>query len=48
MYSLVIAEDELTTRWGLVNMVKWNELGFQVDGEFSDGQEVSSHQNAFR
>ena len=36
MYSLVIAEDELTTRWGLVNMVKWNELGFQVDGEFTD------------
>ena len=40
MYSLVIAEDELTMRWGLVNMVKWNELGFRVDGEFSDGQEV--------
>ena len=43
MYSLVIAEDELTTRWGLVNMVKWNELGFQVDGEFSDGQEVLAY-----
>lgn len=40
MYSLLIAEDELTTRRGLVNMVKWNELGFQVDGEFSDGQEL--------
>lgn len=43
MYSLVIAEDELTTRWGLVNMVKWNELGFRVDGEFSDGQEVLAY-----
>ena len=40
MYSLVIAEDELTTRRGLVNMIKWNELGFRVDGEFSDGQEL--------
>ena len=40
MYSLVIAEDELTTRRGLVNMVKWNQLGFRVDGEFSDGQEL--------
>lgn len=43
MYSLVIAEDELTMRWGLVNMVKWNELGFRVDGEFSDGQEVLAY-----
>ena len=40
MYSLLIAEDELTTRRGLVNMVKWNEIGFQVDGEFVDGQEL--------
>lgn len=40
MYSLVIAEDELTTRRGLVNLVKWNELGFQVDGVFSNGKDV--------
>lgn len=40
MYSLVIVEDEFTTRRALVNMVKWNELGFQVDGEFTDGQEL--------
>ena len=40
MYSLVIAEDEFTTRRALVNMVRWNELGFRVDGEFSDGQEL--------
>lgn len=40
MYSLLIAEDELTTRRGLVNMVKWNEIGFRVDGEFSDGEEL--------
>ncbi len=40
MYSLVIAEDEFTTRRGLVNMVRWNELGFRVDGEFSDGGDL--------
>lgn len=40
VYSLIIAEDELTTRRGLVNMVKWNQLGFSVDGVFSDGQEL--------
>jgi len=40
MYSLVIAEDELMTRQALVKMVKWDELGFRVDGEFSDGQEL--------
>lgn len=40
MYSLVIAEDEFATRQGLINMVKWNELGFRVEEAFSDGQEV--------
>lgn len=40
MYSLLIAEDEFTTRNGLVHMVKWGELGYRVDGEFSDGQEL--------
>ncbi len=40
MYSLVIAEDELMTRRGLVDMIKWNEMGFTVDREFSDGQEL--------
>lgn len=40
MYSLVIAEDEFTTRRALVNMIRWNELGFSVDGEFSDGREL--------
>ena len=38
MYSLVIAEDERMTRRSLVDMIRWNELGFTVDGEFTDGQ----------
>lgn len=40
MYSLLIVEDEYTTRQALVNMIRWEELGFRVDGEFSDGQGV--------
>ena len=40
MYSLVIAEDELATRQGLVKMVPWQELGFFLDGEFSEGQKL--------
>lgn len=40
MYSLVIVEDEFTTRRALVHMVNWQELGFCVEGEFADGQEL--------
>lgn len=40
MYSLIIAEDEYITRSNLVNKVPWGELGFRVDGQFSDGKEV--------
>ena len=40
MYSLIIAEDEYITRNNLVNKVPWNELGFRVDAQFSDGKEV--------
>lgn len=43
MYSLVIVEDEFTMRRGLVNMVRWKELGFSVDGEFSDGKELMEY-----
>ena len=43
MYSLVIAEDELMTRRSLVDMIRWNELGFTVDGEFTDGQELLNY-----
>ena len=40
MYSLVIVEDEFTTRRALANMARWEELGFRVDGVFADGQEL--------
>lgn len=40
---MVIVKDEFTTRRALVNMVKWEEMGFRVDGEFADGQELFSY-----
>lgn len=40
MYSLVIAEDERVSRERLQHMIHWNELGFQVQAAFADGQEV--------
>ena len=40
MYSLMIAEDELATRRGLVNMVNWESLGFRVTADFADGKEL--------
>lgn len=40
MYKLVIADDEKIIRQGLKNMIDWNELGFEVSGLFTDGQEV--------
>ena len=39
----MIVEDEFTTRRALVHMVKWEEMGFRVDGEFADGQELFSY-----
>lgn len=40
MYSLLIAEDERVARERLHHMIKWEELGFQVQGAFADGREV--------
>ena len=40
MYSLIIVEDEFTTRRALMNLIPWKELGFRVDGDFSDGSDV--------
>ena len=40
MYSLVIVEDEYTSRDRLQNMVKWGDMGFFVTAVFADGQEA--------
>lgn len=40
MYKLVIADDEYEIRHGLVNFFPWEELGFKVIGQASNGKEA--------
>ena len=40
MYKLLIADDEKIIREGLLKMVNWNKLGFEVVKTISDGEEV--------
>ncbi len=40
MYNLVIVDDEQIVRDGLCTFVDWAELGFELVGVFSDGQQV--------
>ena len=39
MYKVIIVEDELMTRRGLIQTIPWSEHGCEVVGEASDGQE---------
>lgn len=39
MYKIIIVEDELLTRKGLIQTIPWSEHGCEVVGEASDGQE---------
>ncbi|SHK84670.1 Two-component response regulator, YesN/AraC family, consists of REC and AraC-type DNA-binding domains [Anaerocolumna jejuensis DSM 15929] len=40
MYKLVIADDEKIIRDGLSKIINWSELGFEIAGVLSDGQEI--------
>lgn len=40
MYRIVIADDEPLTRKGLIQSMDWNKLGFEVVGDFDDGEEL--------
>ncbi len=40
LYKIVVADDESKIREGLVNLFPWNNLGFEVVADFSNGQEV--------
>ncbi|MEH7277023.1 response regulator transcription factor [Neobacillus vireti] len=40
MYKLVIADDEYEIRNGLVHYFPWNEIGFEVIGQASNGKEA--------
>ena len=40
LYKIVVADDEAKIREGLVNLFPWNNLGFEVVADFSNGHEV--------
>ena len=40
MYSLIIVDDELKIREGLVNLIPWEQKSFQVVGQFSNGKQA--------
>lgn len=40
MYKLIIADDEKIIREGIAQMVNWRDLGFEITGTFSEGEEV--------
>lgn len=40
MLKLLIVEDELLVRKGLITAIDWNSLGFEVIGDAADGQEA--------
>jgi Response regulator containing CheY-like receiver domain and AraC-type DNA-binding domain len=40
MYKLLIADDEISTREGLRDIINWNSLGFTVCGILEDGRDA--------
>ncbi len=40
MYQMIIVEDEDAIRDGLVFLLPWEDLGFQISGSFSSGEEA--------
>ncbi|MCR5716322.1 MAG: response regulator [Lachnospiraceae bacterium] len=40
MYHVIIADDEMKIREGLVNLFPWSQLGFKIVAEAANGQEV--------
>ncbi|MBD2843871.1 response regulator [Paenibacillus sp. IB182496] len=43
MYSLLIMDDELFIRQGIMDYVPWSELGFEVVASFQDGSEGTEY-----
>lgn len=40
MYKAIIADDEKIIRMGLKSIIDWEELGFEIQEVFSDGEEI--------
>ena len=43
MYRLIIADDEFLVRDGLIQCVDWNALGYEIVGQFEDGEDVIAY-----
>lgn len=43
MYRLIIADDEFLVRNGLISCVDWNALGYEIVGQFEDGEDVIAY-----
>ena len=40
MYKAIIADDEKIIRMGLKAIIDWEEMGFEIQEVFSDGEEI--------
>lgn len=45
MYKIIIADDEKFIQEGLVNLIDWKSLGFEIAGVFEDGADVIEYLN---
>lgn len=45
MYKIIIADDEKFIQEGLVNLIDWKSLGFEIAGIFEDGADVIEYLN---
>ena len=40
MYTVILVDDEGEIREGIINKIKWNDLGFEVVGSAENGKET--------
>lgn len=43
MYSLIIVDDEISIREGIINLFPWNQVGFEIIGNFPNGLHALSY-----
>ena len=40
MYNLLIIDDEEKIREGIANLFPWNNIGFEIVGDYSNGEDA--------
>lgn len=43
MYSLIIVDDEVKIREGLMNLFPWDKIGFEIKGNFSNASDALAY-----